>query len=215
MVRSWGTRGALDSGASAARVVRKQAKEVPSHPPEPELRVQVPQAQFPRLPDLIKSLILYHGFYSIFIQLKIVSKKGPWRSQKDSFQREGQNSKPRKFLAKNRSKTRIKNISTPSSVSFALDCTASNLASHQDSFTYSGGQDVVRWALQAHSTCDSRGEKSTALPGSEGAGSSQPRRPVDQNSTWGPPPLRRGFPSGNKAAYLCLFSGHLEWLLAQ
>lgn len=65
MVRGWDLGGALGSGASAALVVRKQ-KEIPSHPPEPELKVQVPQAQFPRLPDLIENSILYHGFYSIF-----------------------------------------------------------------------------------------------------------------------------------------------------
>lgn len=84
----------------------KTRREIPSHPPEPELKVQVPQAQFPRSRD---------GFYTTdFIAFFIIQDcqlEGPL--ELTNFQ-----------------------ISTPSSVSFALYCTASSLASYQDFFTY-------------------------------------------------------------------------------
>lgn len=48
MVRRWDLGGALGSGARAVRG-EKITRNPFSHQPEPELKVQVPQAQFPRL----------------------------------------------------------------------------------------------------------------------------------------------------------------------
>nr|BAC36164.1 unnamed protein product [Mus musculus] len=82
----------------------KTRKEIPSHPPEPELKVQVPQAQFPR-----SRWILYHGFYNIFYNSRLSVGRDPGAHKLIPFKSQ---------------------LPTPSSVSFALYCPASNLASY-------------------------------------------------------------------------------------